>query len=93
MKIGGRNTTGVRWCNNKNRWCAEYSLNNKSMHIGYYKTLEEAAEAGRKVVEKVYDDFLNNCEREPIIINIENLNINNYLLPSLLLFIVSLNTN
>ena len=82
MKIGGRNTTGVkgvRWCENKNKWRAEYSLNNKTMHIGYYKTLEEAAEARRQVVKKVYGDFINNCEKAPIInINIiENAVIDN----------------
>ena len=82
MKIGGRNTTGVkgvRWCENKNKWRAEYSLNNKTMHIGYYKTLEVAAEARRQVVKKVYGDFINNCEKAPVInINIiENAVINN----------------
>ena len=76
------NTSGYKGVNfNKvvGKWCASYSINNRHIHIGYYKTPEAAAEARRKVVEKVYGDYLNNCEKAPIInINIiEDAVINN----------------
>ena len=76
------NTSGYKGVNfNKvvGKWCASYSIDDKHIHIGYYKTIEEAAEARRQVVKKVYGDFINNCEKAPIInINIiENAVINN----------------
>jgi hypothetical protein len=52
QKIGVSNTIGVSWSNDKKRWRAQISINNKRTHLGYRKTIEEAKE--------LYELVLNN---------------------------------
>ena len=38
-------------------------INNKNKHIGYYKTLEEAKIARKKVANELFGEFTNACEK------------------------------
>ena len=79
--ICSKNTSGVKGVTlNKtnNKWRTQININGKNIHIGYYNTLEEAQAARQRVATENFGEFLNTCEKVPIInINIENLNINN----------------
>lgn len=38
---------GVHWANIAQRWCAQIRVDNKIKHLGYFKNMEEAANARR----------------------------------------------
>jgi hypothetical protein len=42
QKIGVSDTIGVSWSNDKKRWRAQISINNKRLHLGYRRTIAEA---------------------------------------------------
>ena len=68
------NTSGVKRINKEGkRWRASIGYNNKLIHIGSYKTKEEAIEARQKKAKELFGEFMNECEK-PQIIEI-NLNI------------------
>ncbi len=43
----------------KNRWKASMSIDNKDIHIGYYDTEKEAADAYDKATKKEFGEFAN----------------------------------
>jgi hypothetical protein len=52
------NTSGFRGIvPQKNRWRARISLDNKTRHIGYYDTKQEAAKAYNKIAREYYKEF------------------------------------
>ena len=74
------NTSGIKgvcWDKEKEKWKVHIMINGKNVHICYFNTLEEAQSARQSVAAENFGDFLNDCEKAHIIINIENLNINN----------------
>ena len=80
--ICGKNTNGIKgvtWNKTNNKWRAQININNRHIHIDYFNTLEEAAEARSRVAAENFGDFINNCEKAPInnINIIENAVINN----------------
>jgi hypothetical protein len=49
-RLSKGNTSGVKgvyWCNYYHKWCALIHTKEKRYHVGYFATLEEAAEATR----------------------------------------------
>ncbi len=65
-KLSTRNTTGIKGvCFNKKnkKWRAQIMIDGKQIHIGYYKTIEEATTARRKMANSIYGEFMNDCER------------------------------
>lgn len=51
---------GVRKSNRKNNpWRAQIKVNNKSIHLGNYKTKKEAYEAYKKSAKKYFKEFAN----------------------------------
>lgn len=44
---------GVGWQQHANKWKASISMNNKTKHLGYFETEEEAAEAYQKELSKI----------------------------------------
>ena len=58
-KLYANNTSGVRgvsWHARNGDWVARIHENGKSVTIGHYATIEEAAEARRKAVLRKYGD-------------------------------------
>jgi hypothetical protein len=54
---------GVHFHKQRNKYCVQITINNKSKHIGYYKTLEEATIARKKVANELFGEFTNVCEK------------------------------
>ena len=40
-----KNGKGYYWCNNKNKWRGQITINKKKKHLGYFNTEEEARNA------------------------------------------------
>ena len=73
---------GINWEKNIKKWRAEIRHNNKKLHIGYFKTKEEANNARVKKAKDLFGEYTNKCEKE-INLNIKipkntkiNININ-----------------
>jgi hypothetical protein len=65
-KLTDKNTSGVKGVHfekDRNKWCARYSLNDKTIFIGRYKTLEEAKIARQSTVNLLFGDYTNECEK------------------------------
>ena len=65
-KLNSNNTSGykgVYYHKPLNKWCAKIRLEYKRMHLGYYKTPEEAAEVVRKAREELHGDFAHHGEQ------------------------------
>jgi hypothetical protein len=63
--ISVRNTSGVKgvfYQKACQRWCAQIKVNRRSIHIGYYKTIEEAKEARQTRAKELFGEFTNKCE-------------------------------
>lgn len=45
---------GVRWVEQLKKWRAEVRHNNKTIHVGYYATIEEADAAARNKRQELY---------------------------------------
>ncbi len=64
-KISTNNTSGCKGVDfNKqcNKWRAQITIKNKSIHIGLYLKKEDAINARRKRAKKEFGEFINNCE-------------------------------
>lgn len=59
-KLSVRNTSGfkgVYWVGRIHKWAASIFLNGRSRHLGYFFTLESAAEARAKAVKEFHGEF------------------------------------
>ena len=54
---------GVYFHTSKNRRVARYSIDKKQIHIGYFKTIEEATQARNDKVNEAYGCFLHPIEK------------------------------
>ena len=63
MRLTNRNTTGVKGVsfkpniNAKNPYCVHIRANGKSVHGGYFATLDEAAEVANKLREELHGHY------------------------------------
>lgn len=60
--VDKRSTSGVRGVSQDRRngnWVAYYAVNGKKIHIGSFKTFEEATAARLEVVIKIHGEFFN----------------------------------
>jgi hypothetical protein len=65
-KINSNSTSGykgVSYYKQTNKWCAKIRLENKRIHLGYYKTPEEADAVVRKAREELHGGFANHGEQ------------------------------
>jgi hypothetical protein len=65
-RIRNDNTSGIKgvyFHKQRNKYRAEIVINNKKKHIGYYKTLEEATIARKKVANKLFGEFTHSSEK------------------------------
>ncbi len=59
-KTNANNTSGykgVSWHKAKKKWVSRIKLEGKSIHLGYFDNVEEAAEVVRKAREELHGDF------------------------------------
>ena len=59
-RIAKNNTsgvTGITWRNDSNKWRVRIQVNNKSISIGSYDTIEDAIEARNKAEEKYFGEY------------------------------------
>ena len=49
--------TGVTWKKRDKRWEAQITVDNKIIHLGYFKTIEEAAKARKEAEIKYFGEF------------------------------------
>jgi hypothetical protein len=63
-RIRKDNTSGVKGISFEcNKYRVRITINNKKKHIGYFKTLEEAKEARKKIANELFGEFTNACEK------------------------------
>jgi hypothetical protein len=65
-RIRKDNTSGIKgiyFHKQRNKYCVQIMINNKNKHIGYFKTLEEATIARKKVANENFKEFTNVCEK------------------------------
>lgn len=53
---------GVSWHKQKSKWRARIKINNKSIHIGYFVSLEEAKTARQNKAKELFGEYINSCE-------------------------------
>jgi hypothetical protein len=66
-KIGKNNISGVKgvhYDKRSNKWIASIKIDYIGIHIGAYKTLEEAKQARIKKANDVFGEFTNACEKK-----------------------------
>ncbi|MCD7918665.1 MAG: hypothetical protein LUG45_01020 [Clostridiales bacterium] len=66
-KPNSNNTSGVKgvyWSNREQRWIAKIGVRGKSITIGRFASLEDAAKARRAAEEKYYDPIIKAYEEE-----------------------------
>lgn len=50
---------GVYWSEERHKWCAQITINNKTKLLGRFTDYEDAVEARNKAAEKYYGEFAN----------------------------------
>lgn len=61
-KIPKNNTSGckgVYWSEERQKWCAQITINNKTKSLGRFKNYEDAIKARNKAASKYYGEFAN----------------------------------
>jgi hypothetical protein len=65
--IGKYNTSGykgVRFYKSRKKWKARITVDGIQIHIGYYKTLDEAVQARKDRANEAFGAYVNACEKE-----------------------------
>jgi hypothetical protein len=65
-KTNANNTSGykgVSWNKRMKKWAARITLERKSIHLGYFANVEEAAEVVRKAREELHGSFANHGDQ------------------------------
>jgi hypothetical protein len=66
-KISNKNTSGVKgisfYKKYNNKYRVQIWFNNKSKHIGYFNSLDEATTARRQKANELFKEFTNTCEK------------------------------
>ena len=55
---------GVSWNKSRGKWCARIMYNHKNINLGYFDTLEEAAEVRKQAEIDLYGDYRNKEDEE-----------------------------
>lgn len=63
---------GVTWRKIAKKWLAQIQVNNKTIHLGYYETKEEAALAYNIAAKKYHGEFACQNDIETIKLNLKN---------------------
>lgn len=56
-KANTSGVTGVSWCKRNQKWCAQIGVNRKTIHLGYFDNLQNAAKARKEAEEKYFKEF------------------------------------
>lgn len=56
-KANTSGVTGVSWCKRNQKWCAQIRVNRKTIHLGYFDNLQDAAKARKEAEEKYFKEF------------------------------------
>jgi hypothetical protein len=55
---------GVSWSKSQKKWRALITVDRLQIHIGYYKTLDDAVQARKDRANEVFGVYVNACEKE-----------------------------
>ena len=73
--ISSRNKSGykgVNWDKRYKRWRASIFENGLKVHLGYFRSLDDAVKARQKKANEVFGEYVNKCEQQNIIIQVPN---------------------
>ena len=73
--LSSKNTSGykgVYWDKSFNRWRANIIVNGLKVHLGYFKSIDDAIKARQKKANEVFGEYVNKCEQQNIIIQVPN---------------------
>ena len=63
---------GVNWDKRYKRWRASIFENGLKVHLGYFRSLDDAVKARQKKANEVFGEYVNKCEQQNIIIQVPN---------------------
>ena len=75
VSISSRNKSGykgVNWDKRYKRWRASIFENGLKVHLGYFRSLDDAVKARQKKANEVFGEYVNKCEQQNIIIQVPN---------------------
>ena len=75
VSISSRNKSGykgVNWDKRSDRWRASIFENGLKVHLGYFRSLDDAVKARQKKANEVFGEYVNKCEQQNIIIQVPN---------------------
>ena len=55
---------GVYWSKDKHKWAAQITINNKTIYLGRYDTIEEAIKAREESAKKYYKEYNYDIEKD-----------------------------
>eukprot|EP01041_Mallomonas_annulata_P003281 gene3281-6495_t len=64
-KLSSSNTSGIKgvsFDSNRNKWKAYINIDGIRIHLGYYKSIEDAKQARINKAHEVFGEFINDCE-------------------------------
>jgi hypothetical protein len=65
QQLSSRNTSGIKgvsWYKRNQKWCASIKHNGKRIHLGYFKTIEEARDVRQVKARELFGEFVYNGE-------------------------------
>lgn len=68
QKLSKCNTSGIKgvsWSKEKQKWRAYISIDNKSKHIGYFDSIDDAFKKRQEISKQLFGEFINICELLP----------------------------
>ena len=75
VSISSKNKSGykgVNWDKRYKRWRASIFENGLKVHLGYFRSLDDAVKARQKKANEVFGEYVNKCEQQNIIIQVPN---------------------
>ena len=65
MKLSKANKSGIKgvyWRKDRNKWCAETTINGKFHKLGHFDNIEDAKQARQNKAHELFGEYVNKCE-------------------------------
>ena len=62
----------MSWNKRANKWTAQIKINGVKQHLGSFDNIEDAKMARMKKANELFGEFINDCEKLPIIIKLKS---------------------